>query len=120
MIFSVSREGNHREKLHPVEIDAAPLGLRRTCIMLMECLTVLLMQLDPVSICKIIKEDVKIRAKAVADEWKLKLDTLYLDVSNGNSLEAQAFLQLLDTFSIAAVWSGAIPAYTDDYARAVH
>ncbi|KAL9259722.1 FRIGIDA-like protein [Drosera capensis] len=86
--------------------DAALLGLRRTCIMLMECLTILLMQLDPVSISKIIKEDVKIRAKAVADEWKPKLDTLDLDVSNGNSLEAHAFLQLLDTFSIASAFDG--------------
>ncbi|KAL0460411.1 UNVERIFIED_CONTAM: FRIGIDA-like protein 3 [Sesamum latifolium] len=40
------------------------------------------------------------RAKAIAEEWKPKLDYLDVDASNGNSLEAHAFLQLLATFGI--------------------
>ncbi|KAK6163942.1 hypothetical protein DH2020_000806 [Rehmannia glutinosa] len=40
------------------------------------------------------------RAKAIAEDWKPKLDDLDVDASNGNSLEAHAFLQLLATFGI--------------------
>ncbi|KAK1353108.1 hypothetical protein POM88_052946 [Heracleum sosnowskyi] len=40
------------------------------------------------------------RAKAIAEEWKPKLVDLDLDASNGNSLEAHAFLQLIATFGI--------------------
>ncbi|KAK9057475.1 hypothetical protein SSX86_022310 [Deinandra increscens subsp. villosa] len=80
--------------------DSNLLGLRRTCIMLMECLSVLLASLDASTISKIISEDVKGRAKIIAQEWKPKLDDLDLDDSNGNSLEAHAFLQLVATFGI--------------------
>ncbi|XP_076902392.1 FRIGIDA-like protein 3 [Bidens hawaiensis] len=82
-----------------VKKDSNLLGLRRTCIMLMECLSVLLANLDASTVCKI-TEDVKNRAKAIAHEWKPKLDDLDLDASNGNSLEAHAFLQLVATFGI--------------------
>ncbi|KAA8550515.1 hypothetical protein F0562_002199 [Nyssa sinensis] len=76
------------------------LGLRRTCIMLMECLSSLLTDLDLGSVSDVISEDVKERAKVIAEEWKPKLDDLDVDASNGNSLEAHAFLQLLATFGI--------------------
>lgn len=81
--------------------DANLLGLRRTCIMLMECLSILLTNPDlgPVSE---VSDDVKEIAKAIAEEWKPKLDALDIDASNGNSLEAHAFLQLLATFGIAS------------------
>ncbi|KAJ9697535.1 hypothetical protein PVL29_009383 [Vitis rotundifolia] len=81
--------------------DANLLGLRRTCIMLMECLSILLTSPDlgPVSE---VSDDVKEIAKAIAEEWKPKLDALDIDASNGNSLEAHAFLQLLATFGIAS------------------
>jgi hypothetical protein len=46
--------------------------------------------------------DVKERAKKIAFEWKSKLDSLDIDASNGNCLEAHAFLQLLATFGIFA------------------
>lgn len=82
--------------------DANLVGLRRTCIMLMECLSKLLTSLDSVSASEIITEEVKEQAKAIAEEWTPKLDTLDLDDSNGNSLQAHAFLQLLDTFGIAS------------------
>lgn len=80
--------------------DANLLGLRRTCIMLMECLSVMLTNSDCVS--DVISENVKDKAKKIAEEWKPKLDALDMDASNGNSLEAHAFLQLLASFDIAS------------------
>ncbi|KAK3011530.1 hypothetical protein RJ639_011570 [Escallonia herrerae] len=80
--------------------DSNLLGLRRTCIMLMECLGVLLENLNLDSVSNVISGDVKGRAKAIAEEWKPMLDDLDVDASNGNSLEAHAFLQLLATFGI--------------------
>ncbi|KAK8583074.1 hypothetical protein V6N13_021791 [Hibiscus sabdariffa] len=82
--------------------DSNLLGLRRTCIMLMECLSFLLSTLDIVSVSALISEDIKDQAKLIAEEWKPKLDSLDMDASNGNSLEAHAFLQLLATFGIAS------------------
>ncbi|GLU03914.1 hypothetical protein SLE2022_210850 [Rubroshorea leprosula] len=82
--------------------DANLLGLRRTCIMLMECLSFLLSDLDVVSVSAVISEDIKEQAKVIAEEWKPKLDALDMDCSNGNSLAAHAFLQLLVTFAIAS------------------
>ncbi|XP_020238292.1 FRIGIDA-like protein 3 [Cajanus cajan] len=49
-----------------------------------------------------ISEDIKDRAKAVAEAWKPRLDALDMDASNGNSLEAHAFLQLVASFGIAS------------------
>nr|XP_016492636.1 PREDICTED: FRIGIDA-like protein 3 [Nicotiana tabacum]XP_016492641.1 PREDICTED: FRIGIDA-like protein 3 [Nicotiana tabacum] len=80
--------------------DANLLGLRRTCIMLMECLSILLTTLEVDSSSCLISGSVKERAKAIAKEWKPKLDELDADANNGNSLEAHAFLQLLATFGI--------------------
>ncbi|KAJ9541333.1 hypothetical protein OSB04_027839 [Centaurea solstitialis] len=80
--------------------DSNLVGVRRTCIMLMECLSILLLDLDMDTVTKVISENVKERAKIVAQEWKPKLDDLDLDASNGNSLEAHAFLQLVATFGI--------------------
>ncbi|KAL7081827.1 hypothetical protein ACP275_14G062800 [Erythranthe tilingii] len=80
--------------------DANLLGLRRTCIMLMECLSSLFVNMDAGSVSGIISENAKERAKAIAEEWKPKLDYLDVDASYGNSLEAHAFLQLLATFGI--------------------
>ncbi|KDP45205.1 hypothetical protein JCGZ_15070 [Jatropha curcas] len=100
---------NSLEDFYPIELpsidgkkDSALLGLRRTCIMLMECLSILLVYTDLVSISDVISEDIKEQAKAIAEEWKPKLDALDVDASNGNSLEAHAFLQLLATFGIAS------------------
>ncbi|XP_076914280.1 FRIGIDA-like protein 3 [Bidens hawaiensis] len=97
--FYVS-EGSNLDGKKDKEKDSNLLGLRRTCIMLMECLSVMLANLDESTVCKVISEDVKNRAKIIAQEWKPKLDDLDLDASNGNSLEAHAFLQLVATFGI--------------------
>lgn len=75
-------------------------GLRRTCIMLMECLCSSFINLDANSLSAIISENAKERAKFIAEDWKPKLDDLDADASFGNSLEAHAFLQLLATFGI--------------------
>jgi hypothetical protein len=80
--------------------DSNLLGLRRTCIMLMECLSCLFQNLDADSHAVIVSENAKERAKVIAGEWKPKLDYLDIDASNGNSLEAHAFLQLLASFGI--------------------
>ncbi|KAJ8748197.1 hypothetical protein K2173_000605 [Erythroxylum novogranatense] len=100
---------NSLDHFYPVDVpnvdgkkDSSLLGLRRTCIMLMECLGILLTYSDLVSVSDVISEDVKERAKAIAEQWKPKLDVLDVDASNGNSLEAHAFLQLLATFGIAS------------------
>jgi hypothetical protein len=85
---------------HDIKKDANLLGLRRTSIMLLECLSDFLTNLGSVS--NVISEDIKDRAKAVAEEWKPRLDALDVDASNGNSLEAHAFLQLLASFGIAS------------------
>ncbi|CAN7045241.1 unnamed protein product [Brassica rapa subsp. trilocularis] len=82
--------------------DANLLGMRRTCIMLMECLSVLLSGLDSNSLAAVLSEDVKDRAKGVADGWNPLLESIDMDAGNGNSLEAHAFLQLLATFGIVS------------------
>lgn len=82
--------------------DANLLGMRRTCIMLMECLSILLSGLDPNSLAAVLSEHVKHRAKTIAERWNPLLETLDIDACNGNSLEAHAFLQLLATFAIVA------------------
>lgn len=80
--------------------DSNLLGLRRTCIMLMECLSSFFINLDADSFSAIISENAKERAKVIAEYWNPKLNDLDADASNGNSLEAHAFLQLLATFGI--------------------
>ncbi|KAK4749056.1 hypothetical protein SAY87_026505 [Trapa incisa] len=80
--------------------DSDLLGLRRTSIMLMECLSILLTD-NHLNISEIITHDIKLQAKGIAEEWKPKLDALDTCSCSGNSLEAHAFLQLLATFRIA-------------------
>ncbi|WOL14310.1 FRIGIDA-like protein 3 [Canna indica] len=82
--------------------DGNLLGLRRTCLMLMESLEQLLADASPDSLSdkQILTRDIQEKAKVIAKEWKPKLDHLDIEVSSGNSLEAHAFLQLLATFDI--------------------
>ncbi|CAH9075353.1 unnamed protein product, partial [Cuscuta epithymum] len=82
---------NSEVSVQDAKKDAILLGIRRTCIMLMECLCML---------STFIPENMKERAKAVAEEWKPMLDELDVDANYGNSLEAHAFLQLVATFCI--------------------
>uniref|UniRef100_A0A7N0UNH7 FRIGIDA-like protein n=1 Tax=Kalanchoe fedtschenkoi TaxID=63787 RepID=A0A7N0UNH7_KALFE len=82
--------------------NANLLGLRRTCIMLMECMSILLTDSKIGVDSEFLSENVKEKAKEIAAEWKPKLDALDAEASNGNSLEAHAFLQLIATFDIAS------------------
>ncbi|KAJ9158963.1 hypothetical protein P3X46_024503 [Hevea brasiliensis] len=81
--------------------DAALQGMRRSCIMFMESLAALLARIDP-GADHLLNPEIKQQAKAIADEWKPKLASAGIDATNGNSLEADAFLQLLSTFRIAS------------------
>ena len=65
-------------------------------------LSILLSCLDSNSLAAVFSEDVKDRAKGVADGWSQLLESLDMDGGNGNSLEAHAFLQLLATFGIVS------------------
>ncbi|KAJ6842774.1 FRIGIDA-like protein 3 [Iris pallida] len=82
--------------------DANLLGLRRTCLMLMESLSQLLAD-DMASLSvNMFTEEIKEQAKMIANQWKSKIDDLDIDAGSGNSLESHAFLQLLATFGIAS------------------
>ncbi|XP_066305557.1 FRIGIDA-like protein 3 [Miscanthus floridulus] len=84
--------------------DGDLLGVRRTCLMLMESLGQL--QANDITCFSseghMLTTNIVERAKKIAFEWKSKLDNLDIDASNGNCLEAHAFLQLLATFGISA------------------
>ncbi|XP_072980422.1 FRIGIDA-like protein 3 [Typha angustifolia] len=83
--------------------DGSLLGMRRTCLMLMESLEQLLADVTcSLSENSMVTSKIKDRAKLIASEWKPKLDAIDIDASCGNSLEAHAFLQLLATFDIAS------------------
>ncbi|XP_010251408.1 PREDICTED: FRIGIDA-like protein 3 [Nelumbo nucifera] len=97
------------EDFYPMDVttldgkkDANLLGHRRTCIMLLECLSQMLADPELDAVSDVISEDIKEKAKAIAEEWKPKLDDLDIDASSGNSLEAHAFLQLLASFGISS------------------
>ncbi|KDP32025.1 hypothetical protein JCGZ_12486 [Jatropha curcas] len=81
--------------------DAALQGMRKSCIMFMEAMAALLARIDP-GAAHLLNPEIKQQAKAIADEWKPKLASADTDAPNGNSLEADAFLQLLSTFRIAS------------------
>ncbi|URE38909.1 Frigida-like protein [Musa troglodytarum] len=84
--------------------DGNLLGLRRTCLMLMESLEQLLADALPGSLSdkQMLTSDIKEKAKVITKEWKPKLDHLGIEASSGNSLEAHAYLQLLATFDIVS------------------
>ncbi|KAG6548490.1 hypothetical protein Mapa_009978 [Marchantia paleacea] len=77
---------------------------RRACILLLECLAVVLA--DPVlgADHPVVPSNIKESAKEVADQWRSKM-TIHGDATSGNSLDAQAFLQLLATFGIASEYN---------------
>ncbi|MCL7025048.1 hypothetical protein MKW94_028696 [Papaver nudicaule] len=84
--------------------DGSLQGMRRSCIRLMESVAPLLMggPEDPDANDHPLDPETKQQAKVIADEWKPRLAEADIDASNGNSLEAEAFLQLLATFRIAS------------------
>ncbi|KAF5188917.1 Frigida-like protein [Thalictrum thalictroides] len=81
--------------------NAALQGMRKSCVMLMESVAPLLVGAETDADHPLTPET-KQQAKAIADEWKPRLVEADTDFANGNSLEAEAFLQLLATFRIAS------------------
>lgn len=81
--------------------DAALQGMRKSCVMFLEAMTALLARVDPGG-DHLLNPESKQQAKAIADEWKPKLANAGIDAANGNSLEAEAFLQLLASFRVAS------------------
>ncbi|KAM7262989.1 hypothetical protein ACFE04_000672 [Oxalis oulophora] len=75
--------------------DPALLGLHKSCAMLIEALAGFLAK-DDTRVDYIINPETKQQAKGIADEWKRRLDAAH------NSLETEAFLQLIATFRIAS------------------
>ncbi|KAL4181172.1 hypothetical protein AMTRI_Chr12g269940 [Amborella trichopoda] len=86
--------------------DAALQGQRRACILLMQSVAPVFGGNESSGDLPVITSEHKKKAMAVADEWRPKLTNFDADADNGNSLEAQAFLQLLSTFSIATEFDG--------------
>ena len=83
--------------------DSGASANRRACILLLECLAVVLA--DPVlgADHPVVPTNIKESAKQVADQWKSKMNVQ--GDAAGNSLDAQAFLQLLATFGIASEYN---------------
>ncbi|CAL5197762.1 unnamed protein product [Lathyrus oleraceus] len=83
------------------KLGAALQGKRKSCILILEAMASLLARADP-GADHLLNPETKQQAKAIADEWRLKLASADIDAANGNSLEAEAFLQLLSIFRIAS------------------
>ncbi|XWS33540.1 hypothetical protein CRYUN_Cryun22dG0091800 [Craigia yunnanensis] len=81
--------------------DAAFQGMHKSCVVLIEAMAAFLARIDP-GVDHLLNSETKQQAKAIADDWKPKLSNAGSDAANGNSLEAEAFLQLLATFRIAS------------------
>ena len=73
--------------------DAALQGMRKSCVIFMEAMAALLARIDP-GADHLLNPEIKQQAKAFADEWKPKLASAGTDATNGDPLEAEAFLQL--------------------------
>ncbi|KAL2333475.1 hypothetical protein Fmac_014688 [Flemingia macrophylla] len=83
------------------KMSAALQGMRKSCIIILEAMATLLARADP-GADHLLNPETKQQAKAIADEWRPKLARADIDAANGNSLEAEAFLQLISTFRIAS------------------
>uniref|UniRef100_A0A2P2JJ57 FRIGIDA-like protein n=1 Tax=Rhizophora mucronata TaxID=61149 RepID=A0A2P2JJ57_RHIMU len=81
--------------------DPALQGMRRSCVVFMEAMAALLAKHYP-GPDHLLNPEIKQQAKVIADEWKPKLAIAGIDATNGISLEADAFLQLLSTYRISS------------------
>ncbi|KAM7507155.1 hypothetical protein LguiA_017608 [Lonicera macranthoides] len=92
-----TREGDKKD-------DTALQGTHVSCLVILEAMATLLARADP-SGEKFLNPEIKQQAKGISDAWKPKLADAGIinnNAANGNSLEAQAFLQILATFKIAS------------------
>lgn len=81
--------------------DAALQGMQKSCITFMDAMATYLAGVES-GADHLLNPEIRQQAKAIADEWKLKLFSDGTNAINGNALEAEAFLQLLSTFNIAS------------------
>ncbi|KAF8038415.1 hypothetical protein BT93_B1070 [Corymbia citriodora subsp. variegata] len=81
--------------------DAALQGMQKSCITFMDAMAAFLAGVES-GADHLLNPEIKQQAKAIADEWKLKLFSDGTNAVNGNALEAEAFLRLLSTFNIAS------------------
>ncbi|KAI5020365.1 hypothetical protein ZWY2020_045253 [Hordeum vulgare] len=95
-----SLEGFFPDQLPGIKSPAQ--GQRRSCIVLMEAIAHSLGMKEPGG-KHLWSSEIMEQAKEIAEEWKSKIAEVDLDASDGYSLEAQAFLQLLATFNIDLV-----------------
>ncbi|XP_039009271.1 FRIGIDA-like protein 3 [Hibiscus syriacus] len=81
--------------------DASLQGMRKSCVVLLEAMASFLAKFDPDN-THLLNPEIKLLAKAIADEWKPKLSNAGSGAAIDNSLEVEAFLQLLAAFKIAS------------------
>ncbi|KAI9113610.1 hypothetical protein K1719_015537 [Acacia pycnantha] len=83
------------------KMDAALQGMRKSCVVILEAFATFLARAES-DTDHLLSPETKQLAKAIAYEWSLELARAVTDAANGNSLEAEAFLQLLSVFRIAS------------------
>ncbi|KAE8700063.1 putative Aspartic proteinase nepenthesin-1 precursor [Hibiscus syriacus] len=81
--------------------DASLQGMRKSCLVLLEAMAIFFSKTDPDD-THLLNPEIKLLAKAIADEWRPKLSNAGSGAAIDNSVEAEAFLQLLATFKIAS------------------
>ncbi|KAE8696224.1 Aspartyl protease family protein [Hibiscus syriacus] len=81
--------------------EASLQGMRKSCVVLLEAMASFLAKFDPDN-THLLNPEIKLLAKAIADEWKPKLSNAGSGAAIDNSLEVEAFLQLLAAFKIAS------------------
>ncbi|CAH9140069.1 unnamed protein product [Cuscuta epithymum] len=75
--------------------------MRRSCLVCIKAMATFLAKADLDSDC-ILSPEIRQQAKSVADEWKPNLANAGTCSASENSLETEAFLQLLATYRIAS------------------
>lgn len=81
--------------------DAALVGMRESCLILMEALAAFISKADCAT-DNYFNPETQQKAKFIANEWFSKLTGDSRNATNGNPLEAEGFLRLLATFRIAS------------------
>ncbi|RAL39977.1 hypothetical protein DM860_008117 [Cuscuta australis] len=75
--------------------------IRRSCLVCIKAMATYLAMADQGSDCTLSPEIMQ-QAKSIADEWKPKMANAAICSASENSLETEAFLQLLATFRISS------------------
>ncbi|KMT09782.1 hypothetical protein BVRB_6g127620 [Beta vulgaris subsp. vulgaris] len=81
--------------------DASLHDIRQSCIILLEALSAFLTKADCAT-DSFLNPAMQQQAKSIANEWKPNVTRDSINAANGNSLEAEGFLQLIATFRITS------------------